>query len=477
LNEQLTALDATFLELEEADQCAHMHIGSVMVFEPSEAPSIALIAGDLEAKLDPLPRYRQRLSEPRTGGLSWPAWEDSPNFDVRTHIRRASLPAPGGEDELREWAGAYFSERLDRSRPLWELVILEGFADGRWALANKTHHCMVDGVGSVDASSMLFDLEPSADVGRPKPGAGSPIPPPAVPAEMSKLDAVTGGIGGIARLPIRAVRAGLGMVGAGLGLARHPRQGIDALKRSRAMVEVIIEDELSAAPRSSVNVPISAHRRLALVAVPVDDLKAIKNSLGGTLNDVILAVSTGGLRALLMARGGAPPETGLRAMVPVNVRADSDRLALGNKVSSLFVELPVAEPDPLRRYQLQRKAAERHKSSGQATGTSTLMDFTGHAPPVLHSFIARSMYATRLFNVTITNVPGPQMKIYAFGSEVEQIWPIVPLAAEHAIGIAILSYAGNFYICANVDPDAVPDLDVLRDGIEDSIAELAELAG
>jgi WS/DGAT/MGAT family acyltransferase len=334
---------------------------------------------------------------------------------------------------------------------------------------------MVDGVGSIDASAMLFDTEPGnghrAAEARP-----SAIPPPPMPEGKSPLDAVTGGIAGIARLPVRAGRAGIGMVGAGIDLVRHPGHGLDVLKRSQAMVELIVKDEVNAAPRSSINVPIGAHRRLAVITVPIDDLKAIKNALGGKLNDVVLAASAGGLRELLLSRGEAPPEEGLRAMVPVNVRNASERLALGNKISSLFVELPVSEPDPLRRYLQQRQATEYLKGHGQATGSATLIDFTSHAPPVLHSFVARSMYATRLFNVTITNVPGPQQDLYAFGSKAEEIWPLVPLAAEHAIGIAILSYGGMFNICINVDPDAVPDLDVLRQGIADSIAKLGELA-
>lgn len=476
MGDQLTALDATFLELEEADLSAHMHIGGVVIFAPGEAPSVATVAAVLGDRLEALPRYRQRLSDQRTGGLSWPRWEDVPDFDISAHIQRAGLPAPGGTAELLDWAGSYFGERLDRSRPLWELVIVEGLEGGRWALVSKTHHCMVDGVGSIDASALLFDTEPG-DGGRPDAAPRpSPIPPPQIPVGKSSLDVVTGGLAGIARLPVEAGRAGLGMVGAGLGMARHTGRGLDALKRSRALAELLVQDELNAAPPSSINVPIGAHRRLAVISVPIDDLKAVKNALGGKLNDVVLAASAGGLRELLLSRGETPPEPGLRAMVPVNVRSDSERLALGNKISSLFVELPVAEPDPLRRYLQQISATEFLKEHGQAIGSRTLIDFTAHAPPVLHSFIARSMYATRLFNVTITNVPGPRQDLYAFGSRVETIWPLVPLAADHAIGIAILSYGGRFQICLNVDPDAVPDLDVLRAGIEKSIAELTELA-
>ena len=476
MGEQLTALDATFLELEEADLSAHMHIGAVMIFAPDGAPSISAVVAELAHRLDALPRYRQHLSQPRTGGLSWPSWENGSVFEIRDHVHRARLPAPGGRRELLDWAGRYFGERLDRSRPLWELVVVEGLEGGRWALASKTHHCMVDGVGSVDASTLLFDTEPGGGPPAEPEQHASAIPPPEIPAGRSSLDVVTGGLAGMARLPIDAGRAGLGMVGAGIDIARHPRRGIDALRRSRRMAELLVQDEINAAPRSSINVPIGGHRRLAVVTLPIDELKAIKNGLGGKLNDVVLAASAGGLRALLLACGETPPDAGLRAMVPVDIRSDSERLALGNKISSLFVELPVAEPDPLRRYRLQTSASASHKGSGQAVGSRALIDFTAHAPPVLHSFLARSMYATRLFNLTITNVPGPPRPLYAFGSQAEEVWPIVPLAAEHAVGIAILSYAGRVCFCVNVDADTVPDLEVLRAGIEDSIAELADLA-
>ena len=298
MEEQLTALDATFLELEESDLSAHMHIGGVMIFEPGDAPTVERVAADLTTRLDSLPRYRQRLSEPRTGGLSWPRWTDVSGFDARTHVYRASLPSPGDETELLRWAGEYFRERLDRSRPLWELVVVEGLAGGRWALVSKTHHCMVDGVGSVDASSMLFDTEPDAPR-RTTRRTPSAIPPPQVPPDRSSVGMVTDGIAGLARLPVQAGRAGIGLVGAGLGVARHPGRGVDTAKRARSMAEVLVKDELNAAPHSSINVPIGAHRELAIVSAPLADLKAAKDGLGGKLNDVVLAASAGGLRKLL----------------------------------------------------------------------------------------------------------------------------------------------------------------------------------
>jgi WS/DGAT/MGAT family acyltransferase len=247
------------------------------------------------------------------------------------------------------------------------------------------------------------------------------------------------------------------------------------LRRSRAMAEVLVRDELIAAPSSSLNGPIGSKRRLAVASVPLDELKAIKRELGGTVNDVVLAAAAGGLRELLIARGEDLPSEGLRAMVPVNLRTAGERLALGNRITSLFVRLPVDEPDPRQRYGRQMEEAETLKSGTQATGTTAIIDLTGAAPPVIHSLLARSLYATRLFNLTITNVPGPQQPLYAFGSRMLAVWPLVPLAAEHAVGLAIFSYDGQVFFCVNADYDTVRDLDLLIAGIEDSVAELREI--
>jgi WS/DGAT/MGAT family acyltransferase len=278
------------------------------------------------------------------------------------------------------------------------------------------------------------------------------------------------------RLPLRVARASAGLVGGTLGAARHPQRAAEALKRSRALVEVIVQDELAAAPRTSLNVPIGGKRRMAVAWVPLDELKEIKRALGGTVNDVVLAIAASGLRRLLISRGEALPQQGLRAMVPVNLRAAGEELALGNRITSLFVHLPVGIEDPLERYAHQMEEAERLKSGTQALGSSTLVDLTKHAPPVIHSFLARSLFATRLFNLTITNVPGPQLTLYGLGSKLTDIWPLVPLAADHAVGLAVLSYDGRVFFALNADRDAMPDLDVLANGIEDGFAELREAA-
>jgi len=445
--EHLSALDATFLELEQADRAAHMHIGAVLVFEPpagGRIPTHQDVEARLAERLDALPRYRERLSPPDVGGMRFPAWEPDPDFRLSAHMRRAALPAPGGASELLEWAGDFYSHRVDRSRPLWELVLLEGLEGGRWALCTKTHHCLVDGVGSIDAGMILLDgADRMASAWRP-------------PRHED---------GSLLSAPVRALRAGA-------DLLAHPTRTIG---RSAALADLVVRDEVIAAPRTSLNAPLGEHRRLATVGVSLDDLRVVKQALGGTVNDVVLAAVTAGLRALLLDRG-EPPPAGLRAMVPVNVRAAADRQGLGNRISSLFVRLPVEIDDPLERYEAVRHEASSLKGSGQAVGSSTLLDLAEHAPPVLHSVISRSLFATRLFNVTVTNVPGPQVPMHAFGSRLRDAIPIVPLAADHTIGVAVLSADGRVVFCLNCDRDAVPDAHVAATGIGTALDELRAIA-
>ena len=270
--------------------------------------------------------------------------------------------------------------------------------------------------------------------------------------------------------------AGLGAAREGIDVTLHPHRLLETLERARALTEVVVRDEVLPAPASSLNTTIGARRRYDALEASLDDIKQVKSALGGTVNDVVLALTSAGLRSLLLARDEEPPKAGLRAMVPVNIRSASDGLQLGNRVASLFVNLPVAEPEPLRRYHLASGEAEALKSGSQLMGGEALLDLTAHAPPVLHSFLARSLFATRLFNVTVTNVPGPQIPLYAFGAQMRSVLPLVPLATEHCLGIAVVSYNGTVTFGLSADYDTVPDLSVLRDGIETALAELHELA-
>ncbi len=457
----LSPLDATFLELEDADSTAHMHIGGVLVFDAlpgGGTPTLTRVRRHLERRLEALPRYRQRLSRRTTGGLHWPEWEPDDRFDIAAHVTRAALPRPGGERELLAWAADFWSHRLDRARPLWRVVLLEGLAGGRWALVTKTHHCLVDGVGSIDAGTVLLDAEP-------EPGPWKP------PTRMHP-----GQDGGSANALRRLGHVPIAAVEATAGAVRHPRRAAEALDAARAMLELLIRDELVAAPRTSVNVQLSEHRRLAVTEVPLDEIKTIKRVLGGTVNDVVLSLVTAGLRELIVERGEVPPAAGLRAMVPVNVRQAAEHLELGNRITSLFVHLPVGVGEPSARYRQVRAQTMKLKASHQAAGGKLLMDIAGLAPPALHSVVAQSLFARRLFNVTVTNVPGSPTTLYAFGAPLQRVIPLVPLAAEHAVAVAALSYAGTIFICVHADRDAVPDAHHVVDGIHAELDALGEVA-
>jgi len=466
MTDTLSALDAAFLELEQLDEGALMSIGGTLVFDPpaERTPTVGELRATLSARLAALPRYAQRLSHARVGGLSWPHWEPDPNFDIRKHVRHAVLRRPGGDKQLCEWTARFFSRPLDRARPLWEIVLLEGLEHGRWALAHKVHHCLVDGVGSVDVIGLLLDEQP--DTERKRTAQASP-PAPAGRSGRSLRPHPPEAIA-------QAASAGAHAGEAALHAALHPR---DSLGRARALADLIVRDELIGSPRTSLNVPIGRTRRFAIVRARLEELKAVGHGLDGSFNDVMLAACAGGLRQLLIEREEPLPRRGLRAMVPVNVRTDSDALARGNRVSSLFVGLPVAEPDVAARVRQIAAQTRQLKADGAARGPTAMIDLAEMAPPVVNEVaLAQTTFSKRLFNVTITNVPGSRQPMYAFGSELREVLPIVPLAAEHAVGITIFSYNGMVSVGINADRDSVPDLDVLAGGIEESLRDLETFA-
>jgi diacylglycerol O-acyltransferase / wax synthase len=459
--ETLSALDATFLELEQVDQGALMSIGGTMVFDAVDgrAPGVEELREVLAHRIGALPRYAQRLSTVRTGRFALPHWEADPHFEIRQHVRHAALPAPGGDRELCEWTADFFSHPLDRARPLWEVVLLEGLEHGRWALAHKVHHCLVDGVGSVDLVDLLLDQQPGRATPSDLTTSGAAKHPSRRPS-IHPPEALA-----------QAAGAGAHASRGALHSALHPR---DALERSRALLDLLVHDELVGAPHTSLNVPIGQTRRFALVhAGSLGALKSCGRALGGSFNDVMLAACAGGLRRLLIERGEPLPAQGLRAMVPVNIRVDAERRELGNRVSSLFVDLPVAEPIATVRFAEIAGRTERLKAGRAARGPTTMLDLAALAPPIVtEATVALTALSTRLFNVTITNVPGSPDPVYALGAPMREVLPIVPLAADHTVGIAILTYNGAVSIGINADCDSVPDLDVLARGIEASLDEL-----
>ncbi len=458
--DRLTGLDSSFLHLER--ESAHMHVGGVMVFE-GEAPAYDDLVEAIGSRLHLVPRYRQRLAfVPLEQGR--PVWVDDPHFNVAFHVRHTALPAPGSDDELRRLAGRAFSQALDRGRPLWELWLVEGLAGDRFALLSKTHHALVDGVSGVDIATVLFDASPDpmpvappdhAWVARPLPSdtqllADALLERATVPAEI-----------------VRGVRAAL----------RGPRQLAGQLGKALGGLGAMTRAGLQTAPPSPFNVQIGPHRRFTWVRGDLREFKAVKNALGGTVNDVVLAAVSGALGRYMRMHGEATEDVELKAMVPVSVRADVERGALGNKVAAMWATLPVGLTDPVERLHLISGAMEGLKESGQAVGAQVLTQLSGFAPPTIMAQAARLQARQRLFNLVVTNVPGPQLPLYVLGRELEGLYPMVPLAENTALGIAIMSYNGQLNFGLVADFDAMPDLEALADELRSSIEELVAAAG
>jgi diacylglycerol O-acyltransferase len=458
--DRLTGLDSSFLHLER--DTAHMHVAGCMVFE-GEAPTYDELVEQISGRLHLVPRYRQRLAfVPFNQGR--PVWVDDPHFNIAFHVRHTALPSPGGEAQLKRLAGRVFSQALDRSRPLWEIWLVEGMCDGRFALLSKTHHALVDGVSGVDIATVLFDT--SAD---PMPVAppdhewvARPLPSGAQLLADALLERAT-----VPAEIVRGVRATL----------RGPRHVAQRAGRAVGGVGAMARAGLQAAPSSPLNVRIGPHRRFTWVRGDLQEFKAIKNALGGTVNDVVLAVVAGALGRYLRMHGEATDELVLRAMVPISVRADVERGALGNRVAAMWAPLPIGVTDPTQRLLAISRDMDGIKESGQAVGAQVLTELSGFAPPTIMAQAARLQARQRLFNLVVTNVPGPQFPLYMLGRELDAMYPMVPLAENQALGIAIMSYNGQLNFGLNADYDAMPDLEALADELRASIAELTAAAG
>jgi WS/DGAT/MGAT family acyltransferase len=455
----MSALDAGFFFAEREN--TPLHIASVTVFE-GPVPAYGDLIRVILAKLPQVPRYRQRV---RTVPLNLgrPVWVDDPHFQILYHVRHTAVPSPGGAEELRNLAGRVLAQHLDFDKPLWELWLVEGLAGGRWAIIVKVHHCVVDGVGACDLMTTLFDLtpdmQPSAD---PVPWAPQQ-PPPAVSFALAGLrDSVSEPVRLLAGLSARARR---------VSQVREFRAFIGGLPRSVRSLS-----EHAAAP--SLCGPIGPHRRWSWLQADLDQVKAVRRALGGTVNDVILAAVTRGFRDLLGARGELTAETRVRSLVPVSVRGDDAHGRLDNRISGLVVSLPCGEPDPLRRLALIRAQMEDLKRTHQAVGAEALVGLAGFAPTLLSLASRAALAAFRpLFQTVTTNVPGPTFPLYVMGRKVIEMYPYVPIAAGICISTGIFSYLGRLFFGITGDFDAVPDLDVLTEGIEAGIAELIGFRG
>jgi diacylglycerol O-acyltransferase / wax synthase len=456
--DRLTGLDASFLALE--DRGAHMHVGSVLLFE-GEAPPYEDFVAQLERRLALVPRYRQKLMFPPLV-QSRPVWVDDPHFNAGYHVRHTALPEPASERELRRLAGRIFAQRLDRTKPLWELWLVDRVGDDRFALIGKTHHCLVDGVSGVDIATVLFDLDPDP-----------PAQPPAEPwiprPEPTRAQLLADALAERAAAPVDLARAAVGAV-------RHPQDAVAAGVTAVGGVAALAQAGLGGAPSSPLNVRIGPHRRFAWVDGDLAVFKGIKDALGGTVNDVVLAVVAGGLRSHYLAHG-YDTDTELKAMVPISVRAESERGALGNKVSAMYAPLPIGLEDPIARFRAVHEAMAGLKESGQAVGADILTSLAGFAPPTILAQATRLQTVQRFFNLTVTNVPGPQFKLYLMGRPLCRLYPLVPIVENTVLGIAIMSYDGRIDFGLLGDYDALPDLDDVAARLEGAIAELAAAAG
>jgi WS/DGAT/MGAT family acyltransferase len=394
--ERLSSLDSLFLELE--DRATHMHVGAVAVFE-GKAPPYSDFLQLIEARLDQVPRYRQRVQfVPFKQGR--PVWIDESQFDLEYHVRHTALPAPGGDEDLKRLAGRLFSQALDRDKPLWELWLVEGLDQGRFAVISKTHHCMLDGISGIDLATVLLDTEPSTDA----PAAPAEWTPRA-PPKTSELLAVS--LKEQITNPIQVVREALRSNNDARKLLREIAGGVKPLLGLAGM---------GMAPASALNRPIGPHRRFEMFDMPLPQIRKIRRALGGTLNDVILSVISGALRRWLEARGESlGPD--LRALVPISMRGAHDRNTFGNQISAVFCPLPVAEASPLERLRKVREAMKGIKEGGQAVAAAALASLGDFAPPTLLAQAARLQAVTRFFNLVITNVPGPQFPLYLLGRQ------------------------------------------------------------
>jgi diacylglycerol O-acyltransferase len=464
MTDRLQALDVSFLYLE--GPTTPMHVGGLAVFEPpDDGFDYDRFVELIERRISLVPRYRQKI---RTipAHLAAPVWVDDAKFDLSYHVRRSALPRPGSDEQLRDLVARVQSRPLDRNHPLWEMYLVEGVANGRFAVIQKTHHAMVDGISAVDIGQVILDSTP---VPRDIPeDLWMPRPEPA---------AVTLLVDAVAEI-VRRPTAVLDTVRIGLADARTMADRV-----STAVGGILSAARIAArpAPESPLNATIGSQRRFAVARTDLEDYRKVRKQGGGTVNDVVLATVAGAVRGWMLSRGEpVRPASTVRAMVPVSVRGDRDDSAQpGNQVSSYLVDLPIGEPNPVVRLSQVSYAMKAHKESGQSVGAEALVALSGFAPPTLHALGARatSSITRRLFNVVVTNVPGPQFPLYAAGARMLEMFPVVPLVAGQALSIGLTSYDGGVYFGLNADRDAMFDVDVLASLIEESLAELVLAAG
>ena len=460
--DRLTSIDASFLHQE--GRASHMHIGGVLLFE-GPPPAFEDYLEHVRSRLHLVPRYRQKLATPplETGR---PLWVDDPDFNLEYHVRHTALPAPGTEDQLFLLASRIASQQLDRSKPLWENWLVEGLADGRFAVISKTHHALVDGISGVDLASVLFDIEREPQRDDEADSALEPWRPEAEPSPAELVVAgARGAVNTTASLLIRTLMA-----------ATRPATSINLARDAMEGLGELVWATLNPAPETPLNVKIGPHRRFTVVRQHLADYKEIKHALGGTVNDVVLTVVSGALAQWLRSRGIRTEGLEMRALVPVSVRTKEQRGALGNQLTVMRGPLPVYIDDPVARLEFIHEAMDGLKESKQAIGAATLAAVNNLAPPTVLAQASRLNFSTRLFNLLVTNIPGPQLPLYVLGRELQDLFPVAFLPEDHALAVAIMSYNGSLDYGLLGDYDAMGDIQVVADGIESTVAELLAAA-
>ena len=462
--ELLSALDASFLGIE--DESCHMHVGGVMLFdaEPLRSTSggidIERIRSAIHARLHLLPRFRQRLAYVPYERI--PIWVDDDRFRLAYHVRHTALPQPGDERALKRLVGRIMSQPLDRKRPLWEMWVVEGLQGDRFALINKTHHCMIDGISGADIMSVLLESYPNAQSEPPRPWKPRPHPSDA----RLVLDEIQ-------RRAAQPTEAWQALYEAWQDPHKTVRKVVEA---ATAMIQAAAP-ALSPVSPTPINVRVGPHRRFDWTEMRVADLKAVKHVLGGTLNDVVLAIVAGALRVFFTQRGLDLEDLEIRALVPVSVRAQDERGRLGNRVAEITVPLPVKLPSPVARLRFVQRTTAALKESRQALGAQVLTAISDWTVPNLLVQSVRLAARTRPYNLIVTNVPGPQIPLYLQGALMRTAYPVVPLFENLGLVVGLFSYNGGLYWGINADWEQVVDLHDFLLAVESSFRDLQEAAG
>jgi diacylglycerol O-acyltransferase / wax synthase len=456
--DRLTSFDTSFLANEKSN--GHMAIGALLVCEGSP-PSEDDFLAHIRSRVHLLPRLRQRLLYPPLG-LGTPFWVDYPDFDIHRHLRRVALPAPGTEAQFQAVVGELLAPPLERSKPLWELILVEGFEDDRFAVVYKTHHAMADGISAVDIGMLLFDVEPKPEPVREE----EPWTPARPPSRRALAGRAGAGVAATLRRLVGWLRRAL----------REPERARKRAADGLAGVWEVTWNLARPAPRVPFNTEIGPGRSFCWASFDLPDFKHVKNALGGTVNDVTLAVVAGALRRWLLERDFAVDGLELKALVPVSIRTENEHGELGNKLTAMRGPLPVGIEDPVERLHAVSAAMDALKASKQPFGAEAIWGlndwFRDFAPPILLTPTAAINFSTRLFNLLVTNFPGPQVPFYVLGRELTGVYPIGFLAHRHALAIAILSYNGRVGFGLLADPDTLPDAERIAGHLAASVEEL-----